>query len=92
MPAPMTWERWTRLSEREREAYRNTSALHPVLKDLRGYRVEVLYYGERKRFIVGQTTGWKPATLGLKTRRSMGSSDLLTVENCQLVRVIEKVR
>lgn len=88
----MTWERWQQLTEAQRDKLRDTRKLHPELAPLRGWRVEVKYYGVRKRFIIGQTTGWKPATLGLYNRRSMSSSAVLTPDNCKLVRAIEKVR
>jgi hypothetical protein len=88
----MTWDKWQRLSESDKATLRDTSELHPDLVPYRGYRVEVEYYGERKRFIIGQTTGWKPATLGMHNRRSMGSSNLLTPKNCKLLRIIERVR
>lgn len=61
------------MSEAEREAIRDDSGLSPQLKNLRGYRVEVVdNYGNTRRFIVGQSTGWRPCTLEIKTRRSFG--------------------
>ena len=84
----MTQAQWNAMTPAQKDATRDTSSLHPVLRDYRGQRVEVLYYGERKRFQIGQTTGWIPATLGLYNRRARGSSDILTKDNCQFVRVI----
>lgn len=69
----MTAERWDSMTEAERERIRDYSGLSPQLKDLRGWRVEVVdKYGETRRFIVGQSTGWKPCSLEVKTRRSFG--------------------
>lgn len=60
------------------EIYRATGArcdaqLVPELKGLEGKRVEVLdRYGERRRFIVGRSTGWIPVHLEIANARSHG--------------------
>lgn len=69
----MTQERWNRLSESERKAARDLSGLTPQLIGLEGYRVEVeTVYGEKRRFIVGRSTGWRPCHIELANMRSNG--------------------
>jgi hypothetical protein len=47
--------------------------LSPSLIGHEGRRVEVVdLQGERRRFIVGRSTGWLPIHLEIKTRRSLG--------------------
>jgi hypothetical protein len=54
----MTNEKWSRMSQQERDAARDNSDLSPQLVGLEGYRVEVVTtYGETRRFIVGKSTG-----------------------------------
>ena len=88
----MTQTKWDSLTPAQRDAARDTSKLHPALVPLKGYRVEGTYCGKRQRFIVGQSTGWVPCTLGMRSTRANGSSDVLTAENFTLTRVIERVR
>jgi hypothetical protein len=67
----MNQETWNKLSQLEREQRRDLSGLSPQLNPWRGWRVEVVTtYGEKRRFIVGMSTGWKPCHLELKTRSS----------------------
>lgn len=69
----MTAARWERLPETERARLRDTSWLLPQLTGLEGWRVEVVDHdGQRRRFIVGRSTGWRPIHLEIKTRRSLG--------------------
>ena len=69
----MTQERWDGLTPAERKALRSTSGLSPQLVGLEGYRVEVATaYGEKRRFIVGRSTGWCPCHIELRNRRSSG--------------------
>jgi hypothetical protein len=69
----MTGERWDGLSSAEKEAIRDNSGLSPQLVGREGYRVEVeTTYGEKRRFIVGKSTGWKPCHVELFNRRSWG--------------------
>ncbi len=69
----MTWDKWVRLPERERDRLRDTSDLQPQLAPYRGARVEVEDDGGRiRRFWVGQSTGWKPCTLEVHNARSRG--------------------
>lgn len=84
----MTQAKWDAMTSAEKNAVRVTSNLHPTLAPLVGSLVEGLYYGEKKRFIVGQSTGWIPVTLGLDSRRASGSSEILTEKNFVLLRVI----
>lgn len=47
--------------------------LDTALMGLEGKRVEVVdKHGDRRRFIVGKSTGWLPIHLEIKTRRSTG--------------------
>jgi hypothetical protein len=69
----MTYDRWRTLSEAERVRLRDLSGLHPQLVGLEGWRVEVVDAdGDTHRFIVGRSTGWRPCSLEIKTRRSFG--------------------
>jgi len=70
---PMTHERWTRMSPAERSLNRDLSNLTAGLVGLEGCRVEVVTtYGEKRRFWVGRSTGWRPIHLEVKTTRSFG--------------------
>jgi len=54
---------------------RCTAELTPQLIGLEGQRVEVVdQYDERRRFIVGKSTGWLPCHLEIKTKRSTGGA------------------
>ena len=69
----MNYEAWLKLSTIEKEKQRDLSALNKLLSPYRGCRVEATdQYGETRRFWVGQSTGWRPCTLEIKTTRSMG--------------------
>jgi len=87
----MTQARWNQLTDRERAAIRNLAGLSPKLTGYEGWRVEVeTLCGERRRFIVGRSTGWRPCHLEIKTIRSRGgiSADW----DYKWVRYIRKVR
>jgi hypothetical protein len=69
----MTQERWQALSESRRQELRDTAGLTPELVALEGCRVEVIdNYGERRRFWVGRSTGWRPCHLEIARRNSSG--------------------
>lgn len=69
----MDWNTWKTLPETERAKLRDLSGLSVQLRGLEGARVEVVTtYGERRRFWVGRSTGWRPCHLEVKTTRSMG--------------------
>ncbi len=69
----MTQARWDSLSHQDRERLRDLSGLHPQLKQWQGWRVEVVDAdGETRRFIVGQSTGWRPCTLEISRRSAHG--------------------
>lgn len=69
----MTWDKWQQLSKAERLANTDNSDLTPQLAMLEGCRVEVVdNYGEKRRFNVGKSTGWKPIHLEVYNRRSTG--------------------
>ena len=72
-PDGMTYERWRGFTPAERDSLRSTDDLTPQLTGLEGWRVEVVTtYGEKRRFIVGRSTGWRPIHLEIATRRSDG--------------------
>lgn len=50
--------------------------LVPAFIGHEGERVECDYYGERVRFYIGKSTGWMPAHLRIRTRRSSGGEAL----------------
>lgn len=57
----------------KRTGWRSSSELTPQLVGLEGKRVEVLdAHGEKRRFIVGRSTGITPCHLEIKTRVSSG--------------------
>lgn len=69
----MTQQIWDSMSPAEKDAKRDNSGLSPQLIGLEGWRVEVVTtYGEKRRFIVGKSTGWRPCHLEVLTRRSLG--------------------
>jgi len=69
----MTWAIWSKMTPVQKELARDYSGLSPQLKGLEGYRVEVeTTYGEKRRFIVGCSTGWKPIHLEIAKRNSTG--------------------
>jgi hypothetical protein len=69
----MDYATWQQLTPAQRIEQADLSDLSPQLISWKGWRVEVVTsYGETRRFIVGQSTGWKPCHLEIKTRRSMG--------------------
>ncbi len=52
---------------------RDLSELTPQLIGLEGYRVEVVTdYDEKRRFIVGRSTGWRPIHLEVSRRSAYG--------------------
>lgn len=75
----MTQEKWDAMSTAQRDAARDSSDLHPMLKAHIGKRVRV----EPKRqfgistFRVGVTTGWKPVLLAMRGN-ARGSSDIIS--------------
>lgn len=79
------------MSHSEREAIRDYSGLSPQLKGLEGYRVEVVTsYDEKRRFIVGRSTGWRPCSLEIHNRRCMGGQP--AEQHYKSVRVLYKAR
>lgn len=89
-----TWEQWTQLSAREKDAQRDNRGLHPRLKGLEGKRVEVSpkrEYGA-SRFWVGITTGWMPVHLAMHGN-AHGSSDVVNAtEQFDSVKVLKESR
>jgi hypothetical protein len=75
----------------EQHTVRDMSEIDPELAKWLGWRVEVTRYGERERFIVGRSTGWRPILLAVKTRRSTGGEAVGKGE-CTDIRPLYKVR
>lgn len=66
---------WSKLSQTEKMNSTDLSDINASIALYRGCRIEATdQYGETRRFWVGQSTGWKPCTLEIKTTRSMGGS------------------
>lgn len=66
---------WNGLTRGQKEALQSTEGLSPQLTGLEGYRVEVeTTYGEKRRFIVGKSTGWQPCHLEISRRNSSGGA------------------
>lgn len=87
----MTQARWGALAPSERESQRDLSHLSPQLLGLEGWRVEAVdVRGERRRFIVGHSTGWRPCHLEIKTVRSRGGNPARSTYSS--VVALEKVR
>jgi len=69
----MTWETWKSLPVSKQAEMRDLSELTPQLTGLEGWRVEVITdYDEKRRFIVGKSTGWKPIHLEVSRRSALG--------------------
>jgi hypothetical protein len=65
--------------------------LTPALEGLEGWRVEVLTPdGERRRFIVGRSTGWLPCHLEISRRNALGG--MAAMGPYLSVRKLEKIR
>lgn len=76
--ADMTQDKWDKLTPAERARLADNSELHPMLIGLEGKRVTISpprEYG-RSTFIVGKTTGWRPAHLAMRAN-AHGSSDII---------------
>jgi hypothetical protein len=87
----MTHDKWVRLSHERREAIRDNSKLSPQLIGKEGYRVEAVdKHGERRRFIVGKSAGWRPCHLEIKRHISSGGGP--ADREYASVRVLAKVR
>lgn len=57
----------------DEQGERAVAGLSPQLVGLEGHRVEVTTtYGEKRRFIVGKSTGWMPCHLEIARRDSSG--------------------
>ena len=69
----MTQERWSSMSITQREAARSNAGLTEQLIGLEGWRVEVVTdYDEKRRFIVGKSTGWIPCHLEISRVSASG--------------------
>ena len=71
----MTQKRWDLMTPRQRDAIRSDAGLTKQLIGLEGWRVEVVTtYDEKRRFIVGRSTGWIPCHIELKLCTSHGGA------------------
>ena len=87
----MDYTTWNHLTREQQNIQRDLSGLNPQLLHLKGWRVEVIDdHGNKRRFIVGQSTGWTPCNLEIKTRRSMGGDP--ADRHYASVKPIERVR
>lgn len=87
----MTQEKWNVMTPAQKEAVRDYSDLSPQLRGLEGYRVEVeTTWGEKRRFIVGRSTGWKPCHLEISRRNALGG--MAASREYKSVRVLYKAR
>lgn len=87
----MTWDRWQRMPEHERAKLLDLSGLSPQLTGLEGWRVEVeTTYGEKRRFIVGRSSGWRPCHIEISRRTSSGGP--AAEREYKFVRQLYKVR
>lgn len=88
----MTQAKWDSLSEGERNRLRSKAGLSPQLLGLEGWRIEVEseMTGERRRFIVGRSTGWVPCHVELPKRTSR--SGVSASWKYKSVRALEKIR
>lgn len=69
----MDYQTWQKMNEVERAKLRDLSGLTKQLSGLEGYRVEVeTTYGEKRRFIVGRSTGWVPCHIEISRRGAYG--------------------
>lgn len=83
----MTQAVWNKMTEAQREAFRDYSGLSPQLKGLEGRRVEVVDdSGFTRRFNVGISTGWRPCHLEIYNRRCLGGGS--ACQHYKSVRVI----
>jgi hypothetical protein len=72
----------------QRNKLRCPAELTPQLTGLEGKRVEVVdHHGERRRFIVGKSTGWLPIHLEIARRNSSGGP-AVTGAPFQSVRIV----
>lgn len=72
----MTAARWSAMTEAQRAKVRDNSAIDGhALRNWQGWRVEVVdAEGNRRRFIVGRSTGWRPCLLEIARSNSRGGS------------------
>ena len=77
----MDQETWSNLSYTERQQLVDKSDLDKRFAPFysSGQRIEVTYkWGEKERFYVGKSTGWKPCYLTIKRVDSTGGAAILS--------------
>lgn len=88
----MTWETWRDMPEHKRAKLRDLSDLTPELIGLEGRRVEVVdKWGEKRRFYVGRSSGWKPIHIEVKRIDSTGGIGVMGAP-FKSIRVLNKRR
>lgn len=88
----MTQERWNAMLPRERDAVRDNSRLTAQLIGLEGRRVEIVdMHGDKRRFYVGKSTGWRPCHLEIARVNSSGGGPVYGAP-FKSVRVLNKRR
>ena len=87
----MTQAKWDSLSYSEKNAIRSADGLSPQLMGKEGWRVEVITtYDEKRRFIVGRSTGWIPCHIEVSRRGAFGGQG--AEKEYKSVRMLYKVR
>jgi len=88
----MTQARWDAMTPAQRDAIRSPAGLTKQLIGLEGWRVEVesIMTGEKRRFIVGRSSGWIPCHIELLKRNSRGG--ISASHEYKSVRAIKKIR
>ena len=83
----MTAQLWRGIGYGQRDRLRDNSGLCPVLIGLDGCRVEATHCGERVRFQVGKSTGWRPCQLRMRNVTSRGGDAITpgTLENVVII-------
>ncbi len=75
----MTQDRWNELSPVEKDKIRDLSGLTRELLGFEGWRVEVIRPdGEKDRFIVGRSTGWRPCHTFLRCAKAKSKQSCKT--------------
>lgn len=69
----MTQEIWSKMTDAQKDAVRDLSLLTKQLTGMEGWRVEVTDEGgNKRRFIVGRSSGWRPCHLEISRRSAVG--------------------
>lgn len=73
----MTQTIWDAMTPAQRDAARDLSGLVPELVGLEGWRIEATYpEGDKKRYYVSRSNGWRPCHIEVLNRRSFGGAQV----------------